>query len=133
VNVPCPLSAKLIHSAGNDGADSRASPDNDEFLFRFRGHGAQRLLPSMLENKENRFPKARQTLFACRALAVGARDFGTVCDVPGRVLFNNCRKLVTHELIVAPVYRVRLLQARLLTPREGIRLESSRPRPRERE
>ena len=55
-NVPCPPSAKCTHSAEDDGGDPRVSSDHDEFLLRFRRHGAEGIFPPVLENEDNRFP-----------------------------------------------------------------------------
>ncbi len=86
---------------GGDAASPRASSDNDKFALCVGGHGAKRILKSMLKDQRNRCAEVRQAFFARFPLTVCARHFRTVRDVPGAVLLDDGRELNVHGSIVS--------------------------------
>ena len=54
----------------------------------------------MLKDQGDCVLKACQAFFACRALAIGTRNFGAICNVPLAINFNYCRKFVAHVCIL---------------------------------
>ncbi len=70
---------------------------------------AQGFLASVLQNERNRLAQVRQAFFTRFPLAVRARHFGAIRDVPWSGLLHNRRKLVMHASILSLSGRTELL------------------------
>ena len=96
------LSVEHSHVVEGAGGVSQASSDHNKFPPGIGRQGTKRFFPPVFQNEGDGLPKVRQTFFPRPSLAVGAWQFGAVCDVPRAVLLNNRGELVVHASILAP-------------------------------
>lgn len=55
-----------------------------------------RVYSSVFEDKSNRLSKVTSSIFLCSSLAVGARNFRAVCNIPVVVFLDDSSKLIQH-------------------------------------
>jgi hypothetical protein len=103
--------------AGVDGGGvPRASSDDDEFLLGVGRHGSQGVLSSVFQNEGNCLAQIRQTFLTRLALAICARHFGAVSDVPWAIQFDDRRELFGHSNILPLLTVNRVREARSYDP-----------------
>jgi hypothetical protein len=56
----------------------------------------------MLQDQRNGFAKVREAFLPRFALAVSARNFGAIGDMPRAVLFDDSGEFIVHVVILAP-------------------------------
>lgn len=90
------LAELRIHADGGAAATRRASSDDNEFLTCLRRQRAESLLPAVLQNQRDGLTQIREALFTRLALAVSARNFRTVRDVPRAIPLDDRCEFVAH-------------------------------------
>jgi hypothetical protein len=91
------LPAELrIHTDGGAAATHRASSDDNEFLTCLHGQRAEGLLSAVFQNQRDGLTQIRKALFTRLALAVSARNFRAVRDIPRAILFDDRCEFVAH-------------------------------------